>query len=147
MQQYLKFRKITTQLNDYLAYTNLISQLTTQYKSYEHSIYVNMINGMNFNEFIYFLEINNDIIGTIKIIVEKKFYNEESFVAHIEDVVIDLKYRGKGYGKKIIEFGESICREKQCYKVLLYCSDHNLTFYEKCGFLIDGNNLCKRLIY
>jgi glucosamine-phosphate N-acetyltransferase len=146
-QSNINIRSITTSYDDYLAYTSLISQLSSQYKQYDHQVYINMINELDDYSLVYMVEIDNVIVGTIKIIIEKKFYNENCYAGHIEDVVIDREYRGKGYGKIAVNFAEQLCKQKGCYKILLYCSDHNVKFYEKCGLLIDGANLCKRLYH
>jgi len=141
----INIRPLTQCKKDYLAYTHLVSLLASQYRPYSYEIYTEMIKELDTRSLIYLLEIDNEIVGTIKIIIEKKFYNEKCYVGHIEDVIVDTTYRGQGYGKLLVDFADKICRENHCYKVLLYCSDHNVKFYEKCGYVIDGSNLCKRL--
>jgi glucosamine-phosphate N-acetyltransferase len=74
------------------------------------------------------------IIGSATLLLEPKFIHSCSKVGHIEDVVIDSRYQGKGLGKVIVEKLKEICREEGCYKVILDCSEKNRTFYEKCGF-------------
>ena len=41
----------------------------------------------------------NHIIGTLTILIEQKVIHNMGKVGHIEDVVIDNKYRGRGLGK------------------------------------------------
>ncbi len=60
-----------------------------------------------------------------------------SKVGHIEDIIIDEEYRGKGIGKMLIEYLKSMCNE--CYKIVLYCANHNIEFYEKLGFIKKDN--------
>jgi len=142
-----KIRKLKDTKEDYSAYTNLISQLASQYKIYDYEVFREFVKELDndHSSLIFLYEIDNKIVGTIKIIIEKKFYNEKCYVGHIEDVVVDNIYRGQGHGKKMVKFANDLCTEKGCYKVLLYCSDHNVKFYEKSGFMIEGNNLCKRI--
>ena len=49
-------------------------------------------------------------------------------------IVVDKNKRGLGLGFKIIKYLTDIAKEEKCYKVILNCSEENVTFYEKCGF-------------
>lgn len=143
-------RELTHNYEDYVAYTNLIRQLTSQYKPYTYEIYRQMLNELGTQiQFIYMLEsLQSDkkiIIGTIKIIIEKKLYNENSYVGHIEDVIIDQSYRKCGLGQQLINFAVNLCKNRQCYKIKLYCNDKISPFYQKNGFVIEGVDLCQRL--
>lgn len=77
---------------------------------------------------------NGELIGIGSILIENKFIHNLSSVGHIEDVVIDNKYRGNGYGKILINFLTEFAKNNNCYKVILDCSENNVGFYEKCGF-------------
>lgn len=86
-----------------------------------------------------YLLLNNDIvIGTIKIFFERKFYNDDCWVGHIEDVVVDEKHRGGGIGRILIQHALNLSSKMGCYKTVLYCSTDNTPFYEKCGFKRNG---------
>lgn len=82
---------------------------------------------------------DNQIIGTATLLVEPKLLHQGSFVGHIEDVVIDKKYRGLGLGKLLITHLVLKAHRANCYKVILDCSDENVGFYEKCGLEHHGN--------
>lgn len=128
------FRFITTSYEDFCNYSKLISQLTSQFKKLEYSEYFTLIK--NFKDIIMLLEIKGEVVGTIKIIFERKFYNNNCYVMHIEDVVVDEKYRGKGYGKMLINYAIQLSKDNNaCYKIILDCSEEKKLFYEKCGFL------------
>lgn len=102
------------------------------------------IKNLNKNHKIFLLkdeEKNNKIIGTITIIIEKKITHNFNCVGHIEDVIIDKNYRGKKLGKRIINEAVNYCRNINCYKVILDCSDNNIKFYEKCNFTLKGNQM------
>ena len=62
-------------------------------------------------------------------------------VGHIEDVVIDEKYKGNGLGKDIVFYATSIAKKNGCYKVILDCSDDNIGFYIKSGYIKKGNQM------
>ncbi len=141
-------RLLTDSHDDYLAYSKLISQLTTQYKPYNYEIYTQMFNEIDQTiESIFVYESNKKVVvGTIKIIIEKKFYNENCYIGHIEDVVIDQFYRKYGLGRQLIDFAIDFCKTRSCYKIKLYCNKDTSPFYLKNGFSVAGIDLCKYLL-
>ena len=74
------------------------------------------------------------IVATGSIFIEKKFIHNLGSVAHIEDVVVQESYRGKDFGKTIIDELIGYAKLNSCYKIILNCSHKNIKFYEKCGF-------------
>ena len=87
------------------------------------------------NGYIYVLvDIEKDkIVGSITLLIEYKLIRNCGKVGHIEDVVVDKNYRGKGLGKKLIEHAKFEAKDRGCYKIILDCSDDNSEFYAKCG--------------
>lgn len=79
-----------------------------------------------------------NIIATGTIIFEPKISRNGSYVGHIEDIVVDIKYRSLGIANKIIEKLFYLANEKNCYKVILNCNEKLTTFYEKNGFKKNG---------
>jgi glucosamine-phosphate N-acetyltransferase len=86
------------------------------------------------NTQIYVIESEGLIIGCGTLLIEHKFIHNLSKVGHIEDVIIDEKYRNMGLGKKLINKLVDIASNNLCYKVILDCSKDKEIFYEKCGF-------------
>lgn len=78
------------------------------------------------------------IIGSATLLIEPKLIHNVSFVGHIEDVVVDTKYRGHGLGKMMIDHLSDKAELLNCYKVILDCSPNNVPFYSKCGFEEKG---------
>ena len=72
------------------------------------------------------------IVGTAAVLIEYKIRG--NVCAHIEDVVVDNTHRGHGTGKLLIEELVKIAKRYRCYKVILDCSEENISFYKKCGF-------------
>lgn len=68
------------------------------------------------------------------IVIEKKFLHENASAGHIEDIVVHKEYRGKNFGKWIIECLKLLGDRVGVYKIILDCSEANVPFYEKCGF-------------
>ncbi len=78
-------------------------------------------------------------VGTVWYI--QKMIHSCGIMAQIEDVVVDPKHRGCGYGKMITDALIDKARIKGCYKVILNCSEDNILFYEKCGFRKHENTM------
>ncbi|KAG2238780.1 hypothetical protein Bca4012_024125 [Brassica carinata] len=88
-------------------------------------------------------ESSGRIAGTGSVMIEKKFLRNCGKVGHIEDVVVDTKFRGKHLGKQVVEFLTDHCLAMGCYKVILDCSAEKKVFYEKCGLVNKGIQMSK----
>jgi len=117
----------------YHGFLQLLEQLTTV-NSYDISYndFIDQMDKMTSKTFV--IEDNNKIIGTASIFIERKFIRKLGKVGHIEDVVVDSGYRKLGLGKILVEYCIEYAKKEQCYKIILNCADHNIPFYEKCGF-------------
>lgn len=132
------------EIEDYnKGFIDLLSQLTTTgnisfeefKKNFEHMKELNNIHH------IVVICYKDRIIGTGTLVIEPKFIHKCSYVGHIEDIVIDNKYRGQNLGKKMVEHLKNIARQYNCYKIILNCSDNNVKFYENCGFKKTNNQM------
>lgn len=90
---------------------------------------------------IYVIERNNKLVGAGTILLEKKFIHNISLYAHLEDIIIKKEYQSNGYGKLLLEKLIKICKEKNCFKILLDCNKELIPFYEKCGFTLNSNQM------
>jgi glucosamine-phosphate N-acetyltransferase len=137
------FRKL--EINDYNnGYIELLRQLTEVSKNNISEInWINFVNNLSDSHQIIILcdKQNNKIIGSGTLLIENKIIHNMGKVAHIEDIVIDSTIRGQGLGKKMIDYLITKAKELQVYKIILNCADHNILFYEKCGFTIKGNQM------
>jgi predicted GNAT family N-acyltransferase len=87
-------------------------------------------------ESIYVLKIENKIVSTARLLIEKKLYQP---IGHIEDVVTDEKYRSNGYGKILINYLKYIAFNNfNCYKIVLNCKPTLEKFYTSCGMKKTG---------
>ena len=84
-----------------------------------------------------------DVVGYGSIFIEKKIRGGK--MGHIEDIAVHPDFHKKGIGKLLINALYQIAQEEKCYKVSLVCKEHNLSFYQKCDFEIDGISLSKFL--
>jgi glucosamine-phosphate N-acetyltransferase len=74
------------------------------------------------------------VIGTASLFVEPKFIHSGGKVGHVEDVVVHAAYRSRGIGQELLATLEREARSRDCYKMVLDCSEHAVAFYERCGF-------------
>ena len=84
-----------------------------------------------------FVAVKNDdteIIGSITLLIEQKFIHDGGKSGLIEDVVTRREYEGMGVGSALVSAALAFAKEKNCYKVILDCSEKNVPFYEKNGF-------------
>ena len=85
-------------------------------------------------------ELNNKIVGTTTLFIEPKFINKGMRVGYIEDVSVKKGYEGLGIGFKLVNYATNYAISKeQCKKILLYCSQKNMLFYEKLGFKLAND--------
>ena len=142
---YMYFRQLNN--NDYDSnYFQVLSQLSVvDNKSITLDQWNQFISQLNNNHQIYVLvdSSTNNIIASGTLLIENKIIHNMGKVAHIEDIVTDNKFRGKGYGKMMIEYLIEKAKEHQVYKIILNCSDENIKFYEKCGFELKSNQMAK----
>jgi glucosamine-phosphate N-acetyltransferase len=130
-------------------YFDLLSQLThTPTLHYERFLEIHKKITSNKNHHILVLEDTESqkIIGTGTVFIEQKFIRGGQCVGHIEDIVVDNSFRGQGFGKLLIETLIQICKDNNCYKVLLDCSPENTEFYKKVG-LSDSKSVNMMLYF
>ena len=122
--------------NDYEKYHELINTFRKTFFSKEE--FIDTLKKINNNSEIYVIELNNNLIATATIIYEYKFIHNISKIAHIEDVCVHTDFRGKNYGKIIINYLINKSKMEDCYKVTLYCNDELENFYKSCDMTKNG---------
>jgi glucosamine-phosphate N-acetyltransferase len=88
----------------------------------------------NPNQFVFVAIADGNLIGSITLLIEQKFIRQGGLVGHIEDVVTRKGHEGKGVGKALITTAVAKAKRCGCYKVILDCTEENVSFYEKLGF-------------
>ena len=81
----------------------------------------------------------NSVVGTASLLIEHKL--DGRVAGHVEDVVVSKPRRGEGLGKVLIDGLIRIAIREKCYKILLNCSDKNIPFYGKFGFVRIDNGM------
>jgi len=78
------------------------------------------------------------LVGAISWFLEPKASHGMKDVLHIEDLVVDEDFRGKGLGKALVLEVIKNVGDEWVYKVILNCKEELRSFYEKCGFRQSG---------
>lgn len=87
----------------------------------------------NSNQKHYVIEVDGIIIASGTLLIENKIIHNFKNVGHIEDIVVHLDYRQKGYSKILIEKLIEVAKNSHCYKVILNCNPECEKFYNKFG--------------
>ena len=88
---------------------------------------------------IYVYKIHDKPVALVTLIVEQKLIHSGSRVGHIEDLVVDPAYQGRGIAKLLIEYCINQCRVYGCYKVILDCRTELVDFYKGQNFEEGGS--------
>ena len=78
----------------------------------------------------------DEIIAYGSLVIENKIRGEAA--GHIEDIVVDNKVRGNNVGVMLIDELIKIGKEKECYRITLFCKEHLIKFYNKNGFEVNS---------
>lgn len=89
---------------------------------------------------IAYIEENNKIklIGSGTLFLQPKLSHGGKNIGQIEDIVVDNNYRNLGIGKNIILKLLEETKTKNCYKIILSCSENLKNYYYKLGFNESG---------
>lgn len=81
-------------------------------------------------------KINNKIIGFCSLTIKNNLWLAGN-LGHIDELVIDVEYRGCGLGKRMIELMTKIAKESKCKRIELDTAFHRKKahkFYESVGY-------------
>lgn len=138
MENIFTFRNI--KISDYEKCKVILSQLTHKKEDFNIDDFSRLCSSLNTNHRIicciyHDIEAEREIIvGMSSIFIEPKLIHNCSCVGHIEDVVVDEKYRKMNVGKLMIDELVNYAKQKGAYKVILDCDEDKIVFYNKCGF-------------
>ena len=94
---------------------------------------------------IYILEIDDNIIGTGTLFIEKKITYGGCNMGHIENILIDNNYRKNGYGEMIVRKLLEYAKINKCYRIDLNCTTELESFYNKNNF--NQKHICMNIIF
>lgn len=128
-----RFIEIEDLKPDYLeAINRLISQLSTS----SHTLTEAELNSLiaSPQSHLYALEYDEKIIGMVTLCI---YQCPTGRKAWIEDVVVDQNYRGKGYGKVMIDKVIALCRNKGNMTLMLTSRPSRIVANQLCFQLYD----------
>ncbi len=76
---------------------------------------------------------SGQLIATVSLHLERKFYRDGRYVGHIEDLIVLPEYQQHQLGKALVHFALAKALVMDCYKVILDCDPRLEVFYQKCG--------------
>lgn len=79
-----------------------------------------------------------ELEGTSMLFVQYNLSHGCRPVGHVENVVVDERFRGQGIGRILVNDLIRVARNRQCYKLILNCTEHNVPFYQFAGFRRTG---------
>lgn len=121
-------------LDDYEDYIKLINQLRPIGYDISKEKYINLFNTIFQNNKIFVATIDNNIIGSITLIIEQKFIHNCSIYTRIEDLIVDNNYRNNKIGKQLVKHAIDYSKELNAFKITLTCKKNLQSFYEKNNF-------------
>ena len=80
--------------------------------------------------------IDNKIVAYGSVVVENKIRGEVA--GHIEDIVVDSSVRGKMIGVALIKKLIEVAKNKNCYRITLFCKESLINFYSRNGFEVNN---------
>ncbi|VVT51755.1 uncharacterized protein SAPINGB_P003202 [Magnusiomyces paraingens] len=80
----------------------------------------------------------NAVVAVGTVLVERKLIHGCGLVGHIEDIAVNKSQQGKRLGISLISALTAIGKAAGVYKIILDCSEHNVAFYQKCGYSVAG---------
>jgi len=82
---------------------------------------------------------DGNLVGHASVMIEQKFIRSWALAAHLEDVVTREWYEGQGIASALIQHIVQLSKEKKCYKIILDCEEHLISYYERFGFVDNGS--------
>ena len=120
-------------MHDVIELMQYISEFKINEDEY-NSIWISYKNQINVHSIVALID--RKIVGYGTVIIETKIRGGK--FGHIEDIVSHNDFRKIGVGKAILDSLLEIAEDKGCYKVALACKEHNIAFYEKCSYKLNG---------
>lgn len=83
------------------------------------------------------LEVDGEVVGTLVFLLVPNLSHHATPWALVENVVVEERQRGKGYGRLLMEHAIERAREAGCYKISLTSNITRLRahrFYQSLGF-------------
>ena len=121
---------------------NLLNQLTDAPLISKEN-FDNILDNLNDNHKILVYYENDKLKGMITYFIEQKLIHGGSSVAHIEDLVVDIHFKGQSIASKLLDICLDEIKNLNCYKVILNCNTDLIRFYERFYFKIKCTQMAR----
>ena len=81
----------------------------------------------------YVARIEQRVVGTGTLLVEKKFIHRGGLVAHIEDVAVHKDHQRKGIGAALVKHLTAEAKKLGCCRIVLDCGESVVPFFGRLG--------------
>ena len=95
--------------------------------------FVNEIDDLEDSSFHLLYYFNDLVIGVCR------FYELEKDIYKIGRIAVLKEFRNKGIGREIVNSAISYIKELKAKKIYIYSQLHAVGFYEKLGFIVEGD--------
>ena len=130
---------------DFEKFIELINKFRKIGKNLSKNEFENIYDEIFSSGIIFVIENNNALVGSLKITLERKFFHKCAIYAHIEDVIVDSKYRGQKLGVALVKYAINFCKKNNYYKIKLNCDKDLIKFYEKNNFIESGVDMSLKI--
>ena len=155
----IKYSSLYTLINDNCnikekiinSYIQLIKQLSNTITSNSDD-FIKNLSLINNSGIIYVAYLNlptsDDfiIVASGTCFLEPKIIHNFMNVGHIEDIVVDINYRGKGIIHNILNLLKNYAVDNNCYKVILDCHQDLIKVYSKYEYELKGVQMAIYLV-
>lgn len=124
----------TLELSDKNNYLNMMNNFRPTKLDMTDDEYEDIFNRIIKNGTIIVAEMNEQLIGSITVLIEQKFIHNSSKYAHIEDVFVCQHIRNKKVGTTLVEKSIDFCKQQGIMKISLNCAQDLSKFYSISGF-------------
>lgn len=97
------------------------------------------------NKVFVYVDTKFNIKGCATLFYEKKLSNNGKYILHINDIIVDKKFRNLDIGKEIIERCKEETRDKNVLKSIIRCPVELRAFFTKFDF--KSNSLIEMEYY
>lgn len=132
-EQQIKIRKATYE--DLIPICDIYTEAFSGKTTPSNRQWWNILDDNNIHYYV--AEVDGNVVGVASLITINKLLRGGNRVGLIEDVAVSKHAGSRGLGRALIEKLKEVAVERSCYKIILNCAEHNIGFYEKCGFYLN----------
>ncbi|WP_128103180.1 GNAT family N-acetyltransferase [Paenibacillus sp. DCT19] len=104
---------------------------------------------INPNSYLFVYDVDGSLVGTAHLHVCLDALSGTRPFGVVERVIVTQEMQGRGYGSRLMEHLEQVCKEKNCVKVFLTSNalrQDAHQFYDKLGYDGEGSKAFKKYL-